>query len=58
MKEMQKHGLVWREITLEYSKSLKNFNQKDSPSFSPTVDEMNDIQRQMAEIRSKIEVNR
>tara|TARA_B100000212_G_scaffold315574_1_gene269844 strand:- start:2028 stop:2714 length:687 start_codon:yes stop_codon:yes gene_type:complete len=49
---------VWWKIALEYSKSLETFNQKDSPSFSPTPGQMKDIQKQMTEIRSRIEENR
>ena len=49
---------VWWKIALEYSKSLESFNRKDRPSFSPTLEQMKDIQQQMTEIRSKIEDNR
>ena len=49
---------VWWKIALEYSKRLDTFNPKDSPAFSPTREQMKDIQLQMAEIRSKIEDNR
>ena len=47
----------WK-IALEYRKRLETFNPKDSPAFSPTPEQMKDIQQQMTEIRSKIEDNR